>query len=146
VRSTPATRVSMLSWAQSCWSGRRAQIWTKRASCCKGECFAVVLVFNAQCELLRSAVSLDPNNCFARMKLAVVHSRSGQLQQVRSINRETVVNLTCNACIRRWLSLSWCDSCSQRAWRLCLPWASCCFAWATPLSRSLGEFPSLPVP
>ncbi len=24
---------------------------------------------------------LDPNNCFARMKLAVVHSRGGQLQQ-----------------------------------------------------------------
>jgi anaphase-promoting complex subunit 3 len=32
-------------------------------------------------ELLESAVRLDPNNCFARMKLAVVHSRSGQLQQ-----------------------------------------------------------------
>ena len=31
---------------------------------------------------LHSAVALDPNNCFARMKLAVVHSRSGQLQQV----------------------------------------------------------------
>jgi hypothetical protein len=29
------------------------------------------------------AVRLDPNNCFARMKLAVVHSRCGQLQQVR---------------------------------------------------------------
>jgi hypothetical protein len=29
-----------------------------------------------------SAVRLDPNNSFARMKLAVVHSRNGQLQQV----------------------------------------------------------------
>ena len=31
-----------------------------------------------------SAVRLDPNNSFARMKLAVVHSRNGQLQQVRA--------------------------------------------------------------
>ena len=30
---------------------------------------------------MECAVRLDPNNCFARMKLAVVHSRGGQLQQ-----------------------------------------------------------------
>jgi hypothetical protein len=39
--------------------------------------------FGFEVEPFGSAVRLDPNNCFARMKLAVVHSRCGQLQQVR---------------------------------------------------------------
>jgi anaphase-promoting complex subunit 3 len=36
-RSTPATRASTRSWAPSCWSGKRARIWTRRASCWKGK-------------------------------------------------------------------------------------------------------------
>ncbi len=51
-------------------------------------------VFGFEVEPFDSAVRLDPNNCFARMKLAVVHSRSGQLQQVRTRNLFCALSLT----------------------------------------------------
>ena len=83
VRSTPATLASTRSWAPFFWSVKRARIWTKRASYWKGDFMKTLVPFpTIESDHPGSAVRLDPNNSFARMKLAVVHSRNGQLQQV----------------------------------------------------------------